>query len=365
MVTAVRGHADPGFEAVRDAFADLLDRGAESGASLAVVHRGRLVVDLVGGWRDAHRSVPWTPDTVVAVYSVSKPFAAAGLVMLVDRGLVGLDDAVHTYWPEFPDDGTTVRHVLTHTAGRPAFDRPRPKEAYADWHLLCADLAAAAPLWTPGTTAAEHALTYGHLVGELVRRVDGRTPGRFFAEEIARPWSLEAGFGVPPGAEVADLAYGDPDWPETSLGPSGSLRRRALANPAGCRDLDVLNGPLWRATEVPAVNLHATARGIARFYAGLLAGGILDGHRVMRPETVAEMVRVQHSGPDLLLGNDVEWTLGMQVDPDGTWGMGGIGGSVGYADPTLDYALAYATRHLAGFDRVDALAAATVASLQA
>jgi CubicO group peptidase (beta-lactamase class C family) len=138
-----------------------------------------------------------------------------------------------------------------------------------------------------------------------------------------------------------------------------------LVNPAGCRDLDVLNGPLWRETEVPAVNLHATAPAIARFYAGLLTGGTLDGHRLLSPEMTAELVRVQHSGPDLLLERDVEWSLGMQVDPDGTWGMGGIGGSVGYADPALDYAFAYATRHLADFDRVDVLAEATIRAVQA
>jgi CubicO group peptidase (beta-lactamase class C family) len=364
MVAAVRGHVDPGYEAVRDAFADLLDSGAESGAGVAVIHRGRLVVDVVGGWRDAERSEPWTPETVVAVYSVSKPFAAACLLVLVDRGRIGLDDPVHRHWPEFPDDGTTVRHVLAHTAGRPGFDTPRPKEAYADWALLTADLAAATPLWTPGTTAAEHALTYGHLVGELVRRVDGRGIGRFFTEEIARPWSLEASFGAGEARVIADLVFGEPDWPVTSLGEPGSLRHRSLGNPAGCRDLDVLNGPLWRQTEVPAVNLHATARAVARFYAGLLAGGTFDGHRLMSADTVAEMVRVQHSGPDLLLGNDVDWTLGMQVDPDGTWGMGGIGGNVGYADPALDYAFAYVTHHLAGFERVDVLAEATIRAVQ-
>ena len=144
----------------------------------------------------------------------------------------------------------------------------------------------------------------------------------------------------------------------------GSLRHRALANPEGCRDLTVLNGPLWRETEVPAVNLHTTARAVARFYAGLLAGGTLDGHRLMSAETVAEMVRVQHSGPDLLLGGDVDWTLGMQVDPDGTWGMGGTGGNVGYADPALDFAVGYVTHHLADFERVDAVGEAVLRAAQ-
>jgi CubicO group peptidase (beta-lactamase class C family) len=355
----VHGHVDDAFEPVRDVFAELLASGVESGASLAIFHRGRVVVDLVGGWRDAGRRHGWTADTVVAVYSVSKPFAAACLMMLVDRGRVELDDPVRRHWPQFPDDGTSVRHVLSHTAGRPIFPAPRPARAYADWDLLCADLAAAAPMWTPGTTAAEHALTYGHLVGELVRRVDGRTIGRFLTDEIAGPWSLGLGFGAPAGRPVADLAYGDPDWPTGAAGQPGGLLYDSLTNPAGAMDLAVVNGPLWRDTEVPAVNLHATAVGIARFYEGLRAGGVLDGRRLMSADTVAEMLRVQHSGSDLLLGRDVDWSLGMQVEPDGSWGMGGIGGSVGYADPAHGFTLAYATRHLSGFERVDALDAAT------
>lgn len=347
--TAYRDRMHARFAPVRDCFHDLFAAGRETGAGLAVWYDGEPVVDLVGG-------PGWRPDTLVNVYSVGKPVAALCLLMLVDRGRVGLDEPVSTYWPQFRTSAT-VRPVLSHTAGLPAFPVPRPAEAITDWELLCADLAAADPEWEPGSVAGEHAWTYGHLVGELVRRVDGRSVGRFLAEEIAGPWRLDLGFGLSEADQrrCADLSYGDPDWPARMLGEPGSLRARALGNPAGGLDLAVLNTPLWRAAEVPAVNLHATASGLARLYAGLLAGGILDGVRLFGPDLVAEATRVQYDGPDVILDRRAYWTLGMQWEPDGSWGMGGIGGSSAWADPERGYTFAYATARLAEHDRVDEL----------
>ena len=337
------------FAPVRDCFHDLFAAGRETGAGLSIWYDGEPVVDLVGG-------PGWRPDTLVNVYSVGKPVAALCLLMLVDRGRIGLDDAVSAHWPEFRTPAT-VRQVLSHTAGLPAFPVPRPAEAIADWELLCADLAAADPEWEPASVAGEHAWTYGHLVGELVRRVDGRSVGRFLAEEIAGPWRLDLGFGLGEADQrrCADLSYGDRDWPTRMLGEPGSLRARALGNPAGGLDLAVLNSPLWRGAEVPAVNLHATAAGLARLYAGLLAGGTLDGVRLFSADLVAEATRVQYDGPDLVLDRRAYWTLGMQWEPDGSWGMGGIGGSSAWADPERGYTFAYATARLAEHDRVDEL----------
>ncbi|KIR64576.1 serine hydrolase domain-containing protein [Micromonospora haikouensis] len=354
------------FAPVRDCFHDLFAAGRETGAGLAIWYDGTPVVDLVAGSRAAvppGRSVPpagggdpWRPDTLVNVYSVGKPVAGLCLLLLVDRGRLDLDDPVADHWPGFRAPAT-VRQVLSHTAGLPAFPVPRPADVIADWDLLCADLAAAEPRWTPGTVAGEHAWTYGHLVGELVRRVDGRSVGRFLAEEIAGPWRLDLGFGL--GAadrrRCADLSYADPGWPVRTLGEPGSLRAAALGNPAGGLDVAVLNGPLWRGAQVPAVNLHATAAGLARCYAGLLAGGTLDGVRLFSPELVAEATRAQYDGPDLVLDRRACWTLGMQREPDGSWGMGGIGGSSAWADPGRGYVFAYATARLADHDRVDEL----------
>ncbi|WBB78114.1 serine hydrolase [Micromonospora sp. WMMD882] len=345
----------PQFTAVRDCFHELLDSGQETGAALAVWHDGAPVVDLVGGTTGATRSA-WRPDTLVDVYSVGKPVAALCLLLLVDRGRLDLDDPVDRHWPGFRTPAT-VRQVLTHTAGLPAFPVTRPAAALADWALLCADLAAAEPEWPPGSVAGEHALTYGHLVGELVRRVDGRPIGRFLADEIAGPWRLDLGFALAPADQrrCADLSYRTPDWPVTTLGVPGSLRARALGNPDGCLDLAVVNSPLWRGAAAPAVNLHATATGLARLYAGLLAGGVLDGVRLFTSGLVAEAIRTQYDGPDLLLDQPTRWSLGMQVEDDGSWGMGGVGGSCAWADPVRGYTFAYTTARLADFDRVEAL----------
>jgi CubicO group peptidase (beta-lactamase class C family) len=358
MTYPTGGDTDPRFASVRKVFAQLLDSGAETGAALAVTYDGRPVLDVFGGWRDDGHQRPWTSDTLVNTFSVSKPVAALCVLLLVDRGRIGLDDPVARHWPEFTAGDVTVRQILAHTAGLPCFPVPRPATALADWGQLTADLAGASPQWTPGTVAAEHALTYGHLAGELVRRVDGRPIGRFLAEEIAGPWRLDLGFGLDAVDQqrCANLRYGDAGWPRATLGPPGSLRARALGNPAGCLDLEVLNSSRWRGSEIPAVNLHATATGLCRLYTGLLAGGVLDGIRLVSPDTVAAATAAQYTGPDLLLERSVRWTLGMQLDDDGSWGMGGIGGSVGYADPARGYAFAYVTSHLAGFDRVDALA---------
>jgi CubicO group peptidase (beta-lactamase class C family) len=354
------------FTPVRDCFHDLFTAGRETGAALAIWYDGEPVVDLVGGTRaavppgalvpPAGADHPWRPDTLVNVYSVGKPAAALCLLTLVDRGRVDLDAPVSAYWPEFRTPAT-VRQVLSHTAGLPAFPVPRPAAAIADWALLCADLATAEPEWTPGSVAGEHAWTYGHLVGELVRRVDGRSVGRFLAEELAGPWRLDLAFGLGAADQrrCADLSYADPAWPDRMLGEPGLLRARALDNPPGGRDVALLNSPLWRAAEIPAVNLHATAAALARLYAGLLAGGTLDGVRRFSPELVAEATRVQYEGPDLVLDHPTCWTLGMAWEPDGSWGMGGIGGSSAWADPERGYTFAYATSRLADHDRVEAL----------
>jgi CubicO group peptidase (beta-lactamase class C family) len=332
----MEGLIAPGFEAVGEAFA-IDPRG---GSALTILRHGTPVVEVHEGWRDAARSVPWDANTLVNVYSVGKPVIAAAVLVLASRGLVELDSPVSAYWPEFQTPAS-VRHLLAHTAGLPSFPVPRPTSAWADWDLLCADLAAAAPQWRPGTLAAEHALTYGHLLGELVRRVDGRSPAAFLGE-----FGWDFGFALS-GADLdrcAELEYDTPDWPARTLGDPGTLHNQALANPAGACDLAVVNDQLWRGAAVPAVNLHATATSIARFYAA-----VLDGR-------LPELAVPQYTGPDLFLEREVTWGLGVQIEPNGEWGQGGLGGNSGWARPADGLAVAYVTRRLGGFavvDRID------------
>jgi CubicO group peptidase (beta-lactamase class C family) len=346
----IQGFVAAGYEPVREAFA----AAPRGGSALSVRRHGEQVVDLREGWADAARTRPWTAETLVNVYSVGKPVIALAVLLLVDRGLVGLDDPVARHWPRFTTDAS-VRQLLTHTAGLPFFPVPREQSAWSDWDLLCADLAAASPEWPPGTVAAEHALTYGHLLGELVRRVDGRPPARFVAEEIAGPWGLDLSFGTEEAYRCAELEFDRPDRRDLLVGEPGSVRTRALANPPGSRDLDVLNSELWRRAVIPAVNLHATADSLARFYAGLLAGGILDGRRLLGAAAVDDLVSAHFSGPDLFIERDTTWGLGVQLEPDGTWGMGGLGGNAAWADPAAGHAIAYVTRRIGDFDRVSAI----------
>jgi CubicO group peptidase (beta-lactamase class C family) len=347
----VTGYVAPGYEAVGEAFAEQ----ACGGSALCVLRDGVVVVDLREGWRDSARTRDWDERTLVDVYSVGKPVIALAVLLLVERGMLGLDDPVARHWPEFQTPAS-VRQVLTHTAGLPTFPVPRDASAWSDWELLCGDLAAARPEWPPGTVAAEHALTYGHLLGELVRRVTGRDPALFVAEEIAGPWRLDFGFGLDADAQerCAELEFHGADWPDRTS-ERGSVHERAVANPAGARDLAVVNSAAWRTAVVPAVNLHTTAEAVARFYAGLLAGGQLDGHRLLSPALVEEMTAAHFTGLDRFIGHETTWGLGVQLESDGTWGMGGLGGNAGWADPARGHAIGYVTRRLGDFERVDAL----------
>jgi CubicO group peptidase (beta-lactamase class C family) len=337
-VLKLGGRVAPGFEAVRDAFAT----DPRGGSALTVLREGEPVVELWEGWRDAARTVAWDENTLVNVYSVSKPVIALAALLLAERGLIALDDPMARHWPSFQTPAS-VRDVLTHTSGLPIFPVPRPASAWADWDLLCDDLAAAEPMWAPGTVAAEHALTYGHLLGELVRRVDGRPPARFVAEEIAGPYGLDFGFALTDFARCAELEYDAPDWPVRNLGDPDSVHARAVSNPAGARDLTVVNSALWRSAAVPAVNLHATAAAIARFYA---------------LPAVSHLAVRQFEGVDRFLDRSVVWGLGVQIEPDGSWGMGGLGGNAGWFDPASSLAIGYVTRRLGDFAAVDRIEAA-------
>lgn len=327
------GLISSGFEAVGDAFA----ADPRGGSALTILRDGVPVVEVHEGWRDTARTVPWDADTLVNVYSAGKPVIAAAVLVLVGQGKINLDAPLSAYWPSFQAP-VSVRQALSHTAGLVEFPVRRPASAWADWDQLCADLAAASPEWEPGTVAAEHALTYGHLLGEIVRRVDGRSPADFVAT-----LGFDFGFGLSDAdmARCAELEYDAPDWPARMAGEPGSIRERATTNPAGARDLTVVNTPLWRRACIPAVNLHATATSIARFYAA-----VLDG---MLPNLAAP----QFTGVDRFIGSEVTWGFGVQIEPDGEFGMGGLGGNAGWAHPGSRLAVAYVTRRLGDFTTVD------------
>jgi CubicO group peptidase (beta-lactamase class C family) len=351
------GSTHPAFEAVRDRFTALFADGTETGAAVAAYRGDELVVDLWAGWADQARTRPWQRNTIATTYSVTKMPAAATLLMLVDRGLIGLDDPVASVWPEYAAVGkaaTTLRMVLAHRAGQPAFPEPRDASAWPDWADLTAMLARAEPEWEPGSQHVEHALTYGHLVGEVVRRVAGRSLGTVWREDIAGPLELDFQIGLTAAeaARAAEVEYAALTWPVDTAGAPGSLRHRALTNPAGGLDLDVLNSEIWRTPEVPAVNGHGTARSVARFYAAL-AGWLPE--RLFSPALQAEVLTPVAEGHDALLDRSVAWGLGLQFE-ESYAGMGGIGGSDGMVNLDKGYAFGYVTRRLADHDRAISLA---------
>jgi CubicO group peptidase (beta-lactamase class C family) len=332
--TRAHGSVEPGFEPVRDIFATVLGEQRGTGAAVAAWSDGRWIVDLWGGTASDDGSRLWQRDSIVMPYSVSKPFAAMCALILVDRGRLDLDVPVQRYWPEFTAPAT-VRQVLSHQAGVVALDAPTDTEAFYDWDRMCALLAAQRPAWPPGTAHGESALFYGHLVGEIVRRVDGRGLSTFLREEVCQPAGLDFMVGVPPheqGRAVDITCLGDIERSSDS-----ELYRRATSNPPGTRDPSVVNSAAWRAAEVPAINGHGTARGIAGLYAALLRGELLS------PDVLREAVSKQCSGVDAVFDHENAWGLGFSIDDDG-FGMGGLGGSYGGASTRASgYAFAFVT----------------------
>lgn len=344
----VHGSVATSFSRVTDVFADVLSAQHGTGASFAVWHDGQWVVDIWGGYADAGHTRPWQRDTLVMPYSVTKPFAAMCVLTLADRGLVDLDAPMQRYWPDLTARAS-VRDVLAHRAGVVALDEEAAEEAFYDWDLMCTLLGRQEPTWPPGTAQGESALFYGHLAGQVVRAVDGRSLGRFLHEEICHQHDLDfhVGLGDAELLRVADLSGFDADFSDSQRAVP-ELYRRAIANPPGARDPRVVNSERWRRAEIPAINGHGTARAVAAFYVALAQG------RLLSSEVAAEMTSGGGVEPELVMGGDREWGLGVAVDPDG-YGMGGLGGSFGWWSEAGQYAVAFLTGHIGDYDRGDRL----------
>jgi CubicO group peptidase (beta-lactamase class C family) len=367
----VRGRVEPGWEPVRAVVEQLAAQGAETGAGVAVVHDGVAVVDLQVGWADRGRMRRWEPDTLVMVYSVSKPVTAVAALHALHRSGVDLDDLVTRWWPEYGQAdkaGTTVRHLLAHQAGLPAFP-PGTAAALTDRDALEAALAGAAPAWEPGRGHGEHAITYGFLVDGLVRRVTGLTLGTWVADLgqlIGQP-DLLLGLGPKDARRAAALEAGEPGWAEAVLGPPGTAWHAALAVPPGVLDPNVMSSPRVRQAELGAIGLHASAFALAAWYADLLdERGRLA--QVLGPDLHRAVLHPAITGPDEVFGLEATWGLGVPVELDrGTGrravGMAGVGGSLaeGIALRGSDgphVGLAYVTRRLSAAPRADAVEAA-------
>jgi len=359
MITA-EGTCDPRFAAVREAFERNFAERGDSGAAVCVYVDGARVVDCWGGHADLARARPWTADTIVSVASTTKGMVALCAHMLAERGKLHLDAPVARYWPEFAAAGKQdipVRWLLSHRAGLPAIRRTLPAEALFDWEAMTGAIAETAPWWTPGTRHGYHAITYGHLVGEVIRRVDGRTVGAFLREEVTTPLGADFFIGVPEEADgraaevLAPPPPGEPTIWDTILADPESVSGRTFLNPP--RTPNLINTRAWRAAEIPAANGHTSARGVARVYAALARGGEIDSVRLLAPATIDRAIEEQSRGRDTVLTLPTRFATGFMLGMPGsifncgpgrrTFGHPGQGGSIGFADPDARVGLGYVT----------------------
>ncbi|MEU1007528.1 MULTISPECIES: serine hydrolase domain-containing protein [unclassified Streptomyces] len=380
--TGIHGHCDPRFAAVREAFEENFRERGELGAAVAVTVAGETVVDLWGGWADAARTRPWERDTVVNVWSTTKGPVALCAHLLADRGLLDLDAPVAAYWPEFAaagKDKVLVRHLLSHRAGLAGLREPHTLEDLYDWELTTARLAAMAPWWEPGTRSGYHALTYGFLVGEVVRRVSGLRPGAFLEREVTGPLGIDFTIGLPAreSGRAAELVHPSAAAAGDRTAAFSQLALAALANPVvGAAEA---NSAGWRAAEIPAANGHGTARAVAALY-GVLAGrGVHGGRRILSPQAAERVREGQGSCRDLVIGagfdGETEAGLGLWLSGShGSYGPNprafghdGFGGSCGLSDPEAGVSLGYVMNrmgpHIADDPRKTALVEALYRAL--
>jgi CubicO group peptidase (beta-lactamase class C family) len=369
-VVDVQGTCDARFEPVRDVFAEQLDSGNDTGASIAIDVDGRTVADLWGGWCDEEHRRPWTENTITNVWSTTKTVTNLAALMLADRGLLDPYAPVAKYWPEFAENGKErieVRHILSHTSGVSGWEAPFTTEDMYDRDAATRQLATQAPWREPGTASGYHAQNQGHLVGELVRRLTGKTLKTFVAQEIAGPLGADFQIGAieadwdriapvtPPPPLPFDLASLDPDSPvyKTFTGPVA--------------DAAAANTPAWRRAELGALNGHANARSVARILRVLALGGEAGGVRLLSPDAIGLIFDEQSHGPDLILGVPLRFGIGyalpeMQTVPYIPQGRacywGGWGGSVILMDldarTTISYMMNKMGPGVIGSDRSEA-----------
>ncbi len=339
----------PAFEPLKRQFDAYFAEGLELGARFTMVRRGEVLFDAWGGHADRNATLPFDERTLTPVFSVTKAVAAIMVARLVDAGKLAYDQPVAEVWPEFAAAGkatVTVEQALSHQAGMPGFLDKMDSADWFDWDLICARLAAMAPMWPPGTASGYHAITYGYLAGEIFRRVDGRTLGKALAEDVAGPCGLDLFIGLPDSefGRVAELAR-----PKTlaDFGTITDPKRAAFltswAAPGG------RGGDVWRRAEIPSANGHTTALSLAKLMGAMADGGTLDDHAILSPDVVGAMRAERIRGQDLVLPFDLSWGAGMMRNsayaPYGpnpeTFGHSGWGGACALADPDRGVGMAY------------------------
>ncbi len=347
----VHGTVSKGFERVRDAFETNFSEGGEVGAAFCLHVKSRKVVDLWGGLTDV-KGKTWKENTPALVFSTTKGATAICAMMLVDQKRLDIDAPVAQYWPEFAAGGKAdipVRMLLNHQAGLPIVDAPLTRAQVLEVAPIVDALANQTPVWPPGSRHGYHALTYGWLVGELVRRITGKSIGRFFKEEVAEPLGLDFWIGLPADEEsrVARLVTAPPPTdpailaqmaalfgPDSLAGRALSLNGAMSGPPGGD---SVFNLPEVHRSEIPAANGITTARSLSRLYAACI--GTVKGTRLFGKRTLDKALKIQSDAPDAVLGLRTTFGLGfMRTGPEiqmlgpNSFGHAGAGGSLGFGD---------------------------------
>ena len=343
------------FGKVREAFEANLAGGADVGASFCATLEGETVVDLWGGWANEDEGRPWERDTIVNVYSTTKTMTALTALLVADRGELDFDAPVARYWPEFAAAGkqdVKVSHLMSHSAGLSGWKEPLAKDDLYDWEKATSLLAAQAPYWEPGTAPGYHALTQGYLVGEVVRRITGKSLGTVFREEIAEPLGADFHIGLP-ASEDDRVAHLIPPPPGASIADrsESELQKNMASNPP--IDVAETRTRAWRGAEIPAAGGTGNARSVAQVHAILANGGVAQGKRFMSEAGCRKALEVQVEGQDLILGMPARFGMGfglagaMPLPNPNTIFWGGYGGSLVIIDMDARTTFAYAMNKMA------------------
>ena len=370
----INGYCDPAFNKVKDTFLTNFNKKKESGASVSVVLKGKPVVDIWAGSSDAIGKRDWQEDTIANIYSATKAMTAVCALRLVEQGQLDIEKPVSTYWPEFTGEKKetiTVRMLMNHQAGMVGIKKRLHYRSIYEWDYMASELAGQAPWWTPGHGHGYHAVTYGWLLGEVIRRITGKTVGEFLKEEIAEPFDIDIRLGLD-DSEFKRTAFMKPKllpsihkdvlkflWPAIK-NPRGAASS-AFTNPVSVA-LGV-NTKSWKRAEIPSANGHSNGRGLAKFY-GILANGGTDGEKtLLTEETIAMLSNEESFGLDKVLNVSTRFSLGFMLSQNTktgafgpnlkSFGHPGAGGALGFADPDAKIGFGYVMNKMDTYILVD------------
>ncbi len=360
---SVAGFTQDKFAAVREAFEANFASGADVGASFCATQDGETVVDLWGGFADAAKTRPWQKDTIVNVYSTTKTMTFLTALLIADRGELDFDAPVARYWPEFAANGKAdikVSHLMAHSAGMAGWKEKVTTEDLYDWDKVTALLAAQTPFWAPGTQSGYHAITQGYLVGEVVRRITGKSLGTVFREEIAEPMGADFWIGLPASEDgrVAELIP-PPKGQAASDAAQTEIQKACFNNPI--IDVAATKTRAWRGAEIPAAGGTGNARSVAEIHTILANGGVAKGKRFLSEAGCRKALELQIEGPDLILGMPARFGMGFGLpggavplpNPEDSMYWGGYGGSIIMIDMKARTTLSYAMNKMAGTTQGD------------